>query len=97
MPTAQEHFDGMDKEAIMLNNLAHLDSNNIPLQGAKIGRLPNNFGTPAPKIKQTAGLMKKPETPRVGLAVKATWPKQTSAKYKPAGGSAVPSVDHIRI
>ena len=63
MSTAQDYFNGIDKEAIMLNQMAKgVSTSKIPHSGAKIGRLPKTFGSPIQKVNPTA-VVKPPTAP----------------------------------
>ncbi len=100
MPTARDYFDNMDKEAMAIKQLGKWATKRMgqaDMSGAKLKGLDTGFGVPAVLGKPAVGLKMKPPTPRAGLGVKPTWPKQPNAKYKPAGGSIVPSTKHIRI
>ncbi len=100
MPTAQEHFDGMEKEALPIKQLGKWATKRVgqaDMSGAKIKGLDTGFTVPAVLGKPAVGLKMKPPVPRAGLGTKLTWPKQVNAKFGPAGGSVTPSVNDIRI
>ncbi len=100
MSTAQEYFDSIDKEALAVGQLGKWATGKVGQtmrSGSKLKRLDDSFVVPPVLSKSPVGLKMKPTTPRPGLGTKLTWPKQPSAKFKPAGGSITPGNGHIRI
>ncbi len=100
MPTAQEHFDGMDKEALAIKQLGKWATKRVgqaDMSGAKLKRLDTGFMVPPVLPKPLSGLKMKLPPLRAGLETKPTWPNQLNAKHRPAGGPAIPSDRQIRI
>ncbi len=101
MPTAQDYLDSMDKEAIPIKQLGKWATKRMgqaDMSGAKLKGLDSGFTVPAKLSKTLAGANLKPITPSPGLGGKPNWPNQKGiGKYRPSGGSPVPSVGQIRI
>ena len=87
MHTAQNYFDSLDKEAMAVKNIATAVANRIPRSGAGLGRLPNSFGVPVPKVNQAAGIKTKPFSPipKSDIAKPKNWVTNPVKNFKQAG------------
>ena len=87
MHTAQDYLDSLDKEAISVKNIATAVANRIPRSGSKVGRLPNNFEVPVPKVNSAVGIKTKPFSPipKNDIAKPKNWITNPVKNFKQAG------------